>query len=300
VGATGIGAPYPAGGCCHCTGCCDSGATCISGGGPAAAKAAASFACSAQKGQSVFEGGTSRPHCGHIQLNIGYFHCIRVDTPVRFHLIPTKCITTVLVALEFLYRAVRNPARVALFPGTWNPPTVAHVDIARMARCQADEVIWLLPRVFPHKTFEGAGFDARRAMVETLARHAGFSAAVSDGGLYAEMAAEARDYFGPQTEISVVLGRDAAERIVAWDYGAPDVFDDFVRRHRLLVADRSGEYEPAERHRGRISKLPMDASWDEVSSSEVRRRIANGEDWRALVPPAIAGIVQDIYREDLY
>jgi len=200
------------------------------------------------------------------------------------------------LALEFIYRAVRNPARVALFPGTWNPPTIAHVDIARMARCQADEVIWILPRVFPHKGFEGAGFEARRSMLETLARqHAGFSAAVSDGGLYAEMAAEARDYFGAGTEIALVLGRDAAERIAAWDYGAPGVFDDFVRRHRLLVADRSGEYEPAGHHRERITKLPMESSWDAVSSSEVRRRIADGEDWRMLVPPAIAEIVRDLY-----
>jgi nicotinate-nucleotide adenylyltransferase len=215
---------------------------------------------------------------------------------VRFHLIRTECITTVLLALEFLYRAERNPARVALFPGTWNPPTVAHVDIARMAGRQADEVIWLLPRVFPHKDFEGAGFDARRRMLETLARqHTGFSAAVSDGGLYAEMAAEARDYFGPHTEIQLVLGRDAAERIAAWDYGTPGVFDDFVRGHRLLVAARSGDYEPASHHRELISKLPMDASWDEVSSSEVRRRIATGEDWSMLVPPAIAGIVRDLY-----
>jgi nicotinic acid mononucleotide adenylyltransferase len=39
----------------------------------------------------------------------------------------------------------------------------------------------------------------------------------------------------------------------------------------------------------------MESSWDEVSSSEVRRRIANGEDWRVLVPPAIAEVVQDLY-----
>lgn len=205
------------------------------------------------------------------------------------------------MALEFLHRAAQNSARVALFPGTWNPPTIAHVDIARMARHHADEVIWILPRVFPHKAFEGAGFAARRMMLETLVRqYAGFSAAISVGGLYHEMAAEARDYFSPETEIALVLGRDAAERIAAWDYGAPGVFDDFVLRHKLLVAARGGEYAPAGRHRERISKLPMEASWDEVSSSEVRRRIANGEDWRALVPPAIAGIVQDTYREDLY
>jgi nicotinate-nucleotide adenylyltransferase len=205
-----------------------------------------------------------------------------------------------MLALEFLYRAPRNPARIALFPGTWNPPTIAHVDIARMARNHADEVIWILPRAFPHKGFEGAGFEARRDMLETLARQrAGFSAAVSDGGLYAEIAAEARDYFGPRPEIALVLGRDAAERIASWDYGAPGVFDEFLQRHRLLVAARSGEYEPASHHLDLISTLPMESSWDDVSSSEVRRRIASGEDWRALVPPAIAGIVEHLYREEL-
>ena len=133
-------------------------------------------------------------------------------------------------------------------------------------------------------------------MLETLAKqHAGFSAAVSAGGLYAEIAAEARDYFGPQTEIALILGRDAAERIAAWDYGAPGVFDEFVRRHRLLVAARQGEYQADPRHRESISTLPMESSWDEVSSSEVRRRIAMGENWRGLVPLAIAGLVEELY-----
>jgi len=186
--------------------------------------------------------------------------------------------------------------RVALFPGTWNPPTVAHVDIARMARNHADEVVWVLPRAFPHKDFEGVGFEARRKMVEILARQdAGFAAAVSDGGLYAEIAREAREHFGPDTEISLVLGRDAAERIAAWDYGAPGVFDDFLRHYKLLVAARRGEYEPAVNHKEHIFTLPMEVSWDEVSSSEVRRRKGNGEDWRVFVPPAIIEIVQELY-----
>jgi hypothetical protein len=63
------------------------------------------------------------------------------------------------------------------------------------------------------------------------------------------------------------------------------------------VAARSGEYEPAGHHRERISTLEMESSWDEVSSSEVRRRIADGEDWRILVPPVIAGMVENLYGE---
>jgi nicotinate-nucleotide adenylyltransferase len=205
-----------------------------------------------------------------------------------------------LLALEFLYRSAASgapvPERVAVFPGAWNPPTLAHVEIARAARRHADEVIWVLPRAFPHKGFEGADFAARSRMLEKLARESeGCSVAVSDGGLYMEIAGEAREFFGPGPEILLVCGRDAAERMATWDYGAPDVFENMLRNYPLLVAARGGEYEPAGRYCDRIARLNMGADWDEVSSSEVRRRIAEGEDWRPLVPPAIAAMVESLY-----
>lgn len=204
-----------------------------------------------------------------------------------------------LLAFEFLYRGAANSTgKVALFPGAWNPPTLAHVEIARAAREQADEVIWVLPRAFPHKDFEGAGFDARARMLVMLAENghsAGFSVAVSEAGLYIGIADEAREFFGPEVDIALVCGRDAAERIATWDYGVPGVFDELLRRYRLLVAARHGEYEPAGHHSDRIARLDMEMGWDEVSSSEVRRRIARGEDWRGLVPPVLAGMIADLY-----
>jgi nicotinate-nucleotide adenylyltransferase len=200
------------------------------------------------------------------------------------------------MALEFLHRAGTDPHSVAVFPGAWNPPTVAHLEIARAARMQADEVIWVLPRKFPHKGFEGAGFEARARMLKALVEsEPGFSAALSEGGLYAEIAEETREFFREDTGIALVCGRDAAERIATWDYGVPGVFDELLRRHRLWVAARQGEYEPPGRHCERIVRLPMEPYWDEVSSSEVRRRMAGGEDWRKLVPAAIAAMVQDIF-----
>ena len=209
------------------------------------------------------------------------------------------------MALEFVYRDARDPAgvavrRAALFPGSWNPPTIAHAAIAEAARAWADEVVWVLPAAMPHKPWDGASFEDRRRMIEHMARSAaGFSATVSQGGLYAEIAREAREFFAPGTEIALVLGRDAAERIANWDYGPedPEVFEKLVAVHPLLVAARAGEYEPAERHRGRIVTLPFPAH-DDVSSSEVRRRMAAGEPWRHLVPPAIAPLVGGIYGID--
>ena len=185
---------------------------------------------------------------------------------------------------------------MAVFPGAWNPPTVAHLEIARAALAGVEEVIWVLPRAFPHKGFDGAGFeDRQRMLVRLVESEPGFSAALSEGGLYAEIAEEAREFFGDATKIALLAGRDAVERMATWDYGRPGVFDDLVKRYALLVAARQGEYEPAGHHSDRIITLTMAADWDEVSSSEVRRRIESGEDWRELVPAAIAGMVRSLY-----
>jgi nicotinate (nicotinamide) nucleotide adenylyltransferase len=200
------------------------------------------------------------------------------------------------MAFEFVHRGAGKAGWVAVFPGAYNPPTIAHVAIARAALAEVEEVIWVLPRAFPHKGFEGAGFDDRCRMLKLLAeRENRFSVAVSGAGLYAEIADEARDVLGEATRITLVLGRDAAERIAAWDYGVAGFFDDMLKRYPLLVAARAGDYQPPEGHGNRILRLPLAASFDEVSSSEVRRLIAEGGAWRALIPAEIADLVQSLY-----
>jgi nicotinate-nucleotide adenylyltransferase len=203
----------------------------------------------------------------------------------------------VLVALEFHYRSsLQNPEHVALFPGAFNPPTVAHLAIALAAHTWAAEVVWTLPRAFPHKGFEGAGFQARLEMLRRLAAdRPGFSVAVASGGLYVEIADEARQFLGAGVEIGLVCGRDAAERIAAWDYGRPGVFDAMIERYPLLVAGRAGDYLPAPHHAERIIPIAMDPAFNDVSSTEVRRRIAAGEPWRQLVPAAAADLVASAY-----
>lgn len=205
------------------------------------------------------------------------------------------------MALAFHYRELypvgETPARVALLPGAWNPPTVAHLAMARAALKWADEVVLVLPRTLPHKEFEGVAFQDRVKLLASLAStERGLSAATSDGGLYLEIATEAALAFPPETEIGLVCGRDAAERIAAWDYGRPGVFDEMLLRYPLLVAERSGHYQTPEQHRDRVIHLPLDPDFHEVSSSEIRRRIASGEPWESLVPPSIAAQVADLYR----
>ena len=199
--------------------------------------------------------------------------------------------------LEIIHRADINPSRVAVLPGAFNPPTVAHLKMARAALRHADEVVWVLPRGFPHKSFDGAGFADRSRMLKLVAgAEPGFSAAVSDGGLYAEIAAEAEAFYGPAAQIALVCGRDAAERIASWDYGTPGVFDSMVRRYRLLVASRAGDYIPPAEHADRITSMQLAPGADGVSSSNVRRLIAAGMPWEHLVPLPIVDLVRRLYR----
>ena len=63
----------------------------------------------------------------------------------------------------------------------------------------------------------------------------------------------------------------------------------------LLVAERGETYEPPAHLRDRVHHLKLDEDFSDVSSTEVRRRIAAGEPWEQLVPAAIVARVRKIY-----
>jgi nicotinate (nicotinamide) nucleotide adenylyltransferase len=198
--------------------------------------------------------------------------------------------------MQFFRRAAGTPQRLAILPGTFNPPTLAHLALARAALKEADEVLFTLPRAFPHKGYEGAGFSQRAAMLETaLEGEPRFSLAASAGGLFIEIAREARAAYGRGTRLTVVCGRDAAERIVNWDYGEPGAIAGMLEEFDLLVAARGGAYGPPAQVAERVRTLPLEACWEDVSATEVRRRAAAGEPWEQLVPAAIIPAVRAIY-----
>src|SRR5690242_15207470 len=115
--------------------------------------------------------------------------------------------------------------RLGVFPGTFNPVTIAHLELARAALDHVQEVVFVLPLVFPHKNYSGASFEDRVAMLcDATAGESAFSVAMADGGLFVEIARECRDAYGDQVNLSFVCGRDAAERIASWDYGRPGAF----------------------------------------------------------------------------
>lgn len=198
--------------------------------------------------------------------------------------------------MELLSRRVRNTSRLGVLSSAFNPPTIAHMALASSALSDLDEVLFVLPRIFPHKDIEGATLKQRIEMVQAAIQHeARFSLALADRGLFIEIARECREALGP-LDLSFLCGRDAAERIVNWDYGSPDAVGEMLREFSLLVAGREGEYRAPAQYRSAVRTLKAGA-FDEVSSSEVRRRIAEGGDWKCLVPEALRDAIPRIYGE---
>jgi len=198
--------------------------------------------------------------------------------------------------MEFFRRAEGRPSRLAVLPGAFNPVTVAHLELARAALPLVDEVVFVLPRVLPHKEYAGASFAERVEMLKAAAcSHPRFSIAAVDHPLFVEIAQECREAYGGDVRLTFLCGRDAAERIAGWDYGRPGAFAEMLRQFDLLVAGRSGEYMPAPEFHQAICSLPLSGDFDHVSATDVRDRIARGERWEHLVPAAIRAHVAKIY-----
>jgi nicotinic acid mononucleotide adenylyltransferase len=168
--------------------------------------------------------------------------------------------------------------------------------MAQAALGLVDEVVFVLPRVFPHKPYRGASFEERVELLRAaLAANPSISIASTNQGLFAEIAAACRSAYGAGPRLSFVCGRDAAERIVGWDYGRPGAIAEMLREFDLLVANRGSVYEPPAEFASYVQRLTLPAGLEQVSASEVREHIAQGEPWEHLVPPAIREAVLRIY-----
>ena len=185
------------------------------------------------------------------------------------------------------------PRRIAILAGAFNPLTRAHIALANAASSVTDQILCVVPRVYPHKELEGATLEQRLEMLRRA--RSDFPVEVTDGGLFIEVARELR-LKHPDSELYFVCGRDAAERILNWDYGEAGFVDRMLEEFGLLVADRQGEFAVPERFRHRVIPIRIEGQFDHVSSTEVRRRIQTGEPWEHLVPDEILDLVRQVYR----
>jgi len=199
------------------------------------------------------------------------------------------------VVRELAYPLIRS-GRLGLLPAAFNPPTFAHLALAQAAAEQhaLAQVVLVLPADLPHKDFDQVGFALRRELLVAAVQGApGVTAAVCGGGLFHQIADEFQAFCGP-VEPALIAGRDAAERIVSWNYGTGPAIADQLARFEMLVAARRGAYSAPPELAGRIRRVAVDPRWDAVSSSGVREAIASGDDrWDEFVPELVARRIRE-------
>jgi nicotinate-nucleotide adenylyltransferase len=202
--------------------------------------------------------------------------------------------------MKFHQKSLRRPEKLGVLAGSFNPPTIAHQELASAAGFYVDEVLCVVPSALPHKEYFGATLEQRLEMLDAIDMSLFGSIASSEAALFVDIARECKTCYGPDVQLYFVCGRDAAERVLTWDYGRPGVVEEMLKEFELLVAARQGEFEPPPHLRSRVQRMYMRSDHDAVSSTEVRERIVRGEPWEHMVPREIVDQVREIYSKKPY
>jgi len=207
----------------------------------------------------------------------------------------------VRTAPEGITTSTQQP-RLGVLAGTFNPVTCAHLSLAEQARTQfaLAEVLFVLPEQLPHRQPDEASLEDRLAMLAlALTPCPYFSLAVCTHGLFIDIARALVPHYPQGTRFFFLLGADAADRILLWDY--PDreaTLTEMFARFDLVIARRAGKLawakDPLVEHfRNQLHRLEMPLNYQSLSSTAVRAAVRRGDPIDALVPPGVADYIRN-------
>jgi nicotinate-nucleotide adenylyltransferase len=192
--------------------------------------------------------------------------------------------------------------RLGILSAAFNPITRAHLALAQSAydHYQLHEVLFVLPITQPHKLIDGAPIGARLQMMNLAVQgHSSFSIGTCTHGLFIDICRATTAIYPPQTRLWFITGRDAAERILTWPYPDPAAaLGTLFAQAELLVADRAGAFALPDNplvheHAAHIHHLPLAGEYGRISATEIRTRLAKGEEVSELVPPPVLRYIQE-------
>ncbi len=178
--------------------------------------------------------------------------------------------------------------QIGIFGGTFNPIHNGHLAIARkiVESGEVDEVWFMVSPLNPFKQHvELLDDNIRLEMTrKALEGESGIICSDYEFGLprpsytWNTLQSLKKDY--PQHTFSLIIGADNWCKFSAWRNN-----DDIIREHRLLVYPRTGYPIDIESLPQSVSFIDMDTI--DVSSTEIRQLIRNGNDVSSLIPGSI-------------
>ncbi len=177
---------------------------------------------------------------------------------------------------------------IGLLGGTFDPVHNAHLEIARAAMAQLGlGRILFIPTGAPrYRSPAVASGEHRVAMLRlALADHDSYEIdarelAPGASGYTVDTLRELRLERGAGTELWLLMGADQYAKFETWHRP-----DDVRKLARIAVFARPGWQVSG----ARVRVIPFEPM--SVSASEIRSRVARGEDISALVPPAVASYI---------
>jgi len=210
-------------------------------------------------------------------------------------------------ALRFIRRASQGiaatggKAALGVLGGTFNPVTSGHLALAGQAQehFQLDEVLFVLPARLPHREPREASLEDRLAMLELALRpYPRYSLAVSTHGIFLDIAQALKSHYSQDVRLLFLIGADAANRILRWNYlDRKEALRKMFHRFELVIARREGELRLPDDpelapYRSRIHTLEMPAECQHVSSTQVREICGQGKSAEGLVPVDVATYIR--------
>lgn len=186
-----------------------------------------------------------------------------------------------------------------MFGGTFDPIHNAHIEIGRAAVSQAklDRLLFVVAGKPPHKrhaTFAPA--EDRFRMVEAALEDEPHmeSSRIElnrDGPSYTADTLTFLHEQDPDAKLFLIMGMDALVDLPGWR--DPDRISSLAR---LLVVPRPGNWDIPPAVQGHYDLLQFERT--DISSTEVRRRIANGEPVDSILPPNVCRLIEEsgVYR----
>ena len=199
---------------------------------------------------------------------------------------------------------LKTPAKrrnLALLPGSFNPPTAAHLLLAERAQREGfDEVMLLLARNTIGKQPSGL-IPEDRLLAMRAGANGAFSVGASSHGLYADQA-EAAGRLYPGADVTFLVGSDKVEQIFdpRWYEDRSAALERLFGSASLMVAPRADQGEllrtvldapQNRRFADRVSVLRLHPAVSDLSSTRVRGLLRSGAEPAGLVPSAVAELL---------